>query len=126
MKKISKITVRLESVTSFDRVNEHIPAKYGTIVEKFFAITMSDANGAIYVNYTRQDTAFAQYVAGPAVFTSIGSLMTVGFEIVEFRDDEYGPHYKVARVQVGGYADAIKRERAAKKRNARLAKLGIL
>jgi hypothetical protein len=90
-------TVRLESVTPFDRVNEHTPQP---IVESFFAITLSGEDGTLYVNYTRQDTEFGRY----AYDAVVGSLLTVDFILGEFRNDEFGPHYKVTRVRVGGYA----------------------
>ena len=114
-------TLTLVDLTAFDRVNHHTPKP---IVEPFFAITLRDADGNLYVNYTRQDTAFAIYCRCQA---NIGDTFEVGFQLGEFRDDEYGPHYKISRVQVGGYGMEGLRaaKRKADKRAARLAKLGL-
>jgi len=88
-------TVVIESVTPFNRVNIHSPKPF---TESFFAITLREGDGTLYVNYTRQDTTFGVYA-----YSHVGETCTVDFLTGEHRDDEYGPHYKVSRVRVGGY-----------------------
>ena len=114
----ARMNVRLESVTPFDRVNLHT---LQPITESFFAITMRGADDTLYVNYTRQDTAFGVFCYA----ATVGQILTVGFTLGEFRNDEHGPHYKVTRVQVGGYASASREALKETKRAKRLAKLGL-
>lgn len=113
------INVRLESITPFTRVNHHT---HKPIEEAFFAITLRGEDGTLYVNYTRQDTAFAIYCR---CHCALGQILKVGFTKGEFRNDNFGPHYKVTRVQVGGYASASRESLKAAKRAKRLAKLGL-
>jgi len=121
MTTVANIDLRLVDITPFDRENHHIPTKGAYYVESFFAITLVDSDGNVYVNYTRQDTAFAIYCR---CHCEIGQIIRVGFTKGEFRDDAYGPHHKIIRVRVGGYSTKTADKRAAK-RAARLAKLGL-
>lgn len=110
-----KVTVL--SITSFVRLNMHIPAYPNGLAENFVAITMQ-TNEGLYVNYTREDTAFAKQV-------SEGDSFMLSGQLVEQRNDEYGPHWKVSHCKRGHFkSNKLDKKREARKQ-ARLEKLGL-
>ena len=110
-----KITV--VAITEFTRLNMHIPCYPEGKAELFVAITMQ-TNDGLYVNYSRADREFSSSV-------NVGDTFILSGQLVEFRNDEYGEHWKVSHCKRGHY----KANKVDKKRNEktqkRLQKLGL-
>lgn len=113
MKRFTKM-VEVIGRVEFERINEHTRKP---IVETFVAITMR-TNEGLFVNYTRVDTKFAQS-------TPLGDKFMVSGQLVEFRNDEYGEHWKVSHCKRGHFKENKIDKRREARKQARLAKLGL-
>lgn len=110
------------SVTSFQRENYHIPAKFGPIVEDFVCISMQDCDGQILVNMTKADTKFARDIEG----LQSGDTFFVSCKVKELRNDPtYGERVAVTNCVMGGYKVSQNETKKAAKKAARLAALGL-